>query len=96
MGIWLLVAIAFAACSYLVYSIGIASGRRRRIRANLARASAPSNPSIDPALLPEETHMAIREALARNRRIEAVGLLREASGLSLKEAKQAIEAMEGR
>jgi len=43
--------------------------------------------------LDPRTVLKIGEAIAANRKLEAIKLLREASGLGLKEAKEAIEAI---
>ncbi len=54
---------------------------------------------IDPSEItprePSETTRAIREALLAGHKINAIKLYRELYGVSLKEAKDAIDAMEG-
>lgn len=54
--------------------------------------SAPAGSTGHPPL-PPEAAARIGEALAKGNKIEAIKLLREASGLGLKEAKDAVEAM---
>jgi ribosomal protein L7/L12 len=49
---------------------------------------------MDPRLTPEQ-FAAVRSALARGAKIEAVKLYREATGLGLAESKEAVEQLEG-
>ncbi len=55
-----------------------------------AAALPPLDPAIDPAV-----SEAIAQALAQGHKIEAIKLLREATGLGLKESKDAVERMAG-
>lgn len=55
-----------------------------------ARTPQAGLPPLDPA-----QSAAIAEALARGEKIEAIKLLREATGLGLKESKEAVERMDG-
>jgi hypothetical protein len=59
------------------------------------RAPPPAGASSgrDPVGLSSEQLAAIRAELARGHKIEAIKLMREATGLGLAEAKQAVEAM---
>ncbi len=43
--------------------------------------------------IPEEKLEAIRDQVRKGRKIEAIKLFREAAGVDLKEAKEAVEAM---
>lgn len=83
-------------------AIGIAAGlliglflRRRAPRQDLTgppelpMAAPQALPPLDPAKFPE-----VAEALARGNKIEAIKLLREATGLGLKESKDAVDRME--
>ncbi len=51
-------------------------------------SATPSEPSMSSSLPP-----AVIEAMQRGRKIEAIRLLRAASGMGLKEAKEAVEAL---
>ena len=55
-----------------------------------ARSPAAGLPPLDPA-----QSAAIAQALARGEKIEAIKLLREATGLGLRESKEAVERMGG-
>jgi ribosomal protein L7/L12 len=52
-------------------------------------AVAPASPPSDPAWLVE-----VRSLLARGKKIQAIKVYREGTGAGLKEAKDAVEAME--
>ena len=57
----------------------------------MPRAGPQAGP--DPAGISPEALAAIRGELARGNKINAIKLMREATGLGLAEAKQAVEAM---
>lgn len=57
----------------------------------MLRPSPSAGPA--PAALSPEALAAIRSELARGNKINAIKLMREATGLGLAEAKQAVEAM---
>jgi hypothetical protein len=83
-----------------VFMAGIIVGRRNRDARDLSGPPAitPARPAssiplrgeagspLDPA-----TRAGIEQALAARRKIEAIKLLREATGMGLKEAKEAVE-----
>lgn len=56
------------------------------------RSAPPAGPA--PANLSPEALAAIRGELARGNKINAIKLMREATGMGLAESKQAVEAME--
>jgi hypothetical protein len=45
--------------------------------------------------MPEDKQTAIKEAIFKGRKIEAIKLYRDATGAGLKEAKDAVEKLEG-
>ncbi len=57
---------------------------------------APLEPApLPPEQLPPKTLAAIRSEIARGNKINAIKLLREATGLNLMQSKNAVEAMGG-
>jgi len=76
--------------SIVLFRIGVAVGRRSGER----DLSAPPPPSFRMDSLPPATKAEIDAALQANRKIEAIRMLREATGMRLKESKEAVEAME--
>ena len=90
---------AWLAWSALVFWLGrrSAGGAGRSGLSRPPPSIAPSRPAPqrEPAGLAPETLAAIREELARGNKIHAIKLMREATGLGLADAKQAVEAMEG-
>lgn len=88
-------AVLFALWTYLAYRIGVAVGQQRKAR-DLSEPPVTQDalPAMFPSLLPGETRDAIEDAMRRGKKIEAIRILREASGMGLKEAKDMIEAME--
>jgi large subunit ribosomal protein L7/L12 len=87
---WIEGAIFFVVWSVLLYRIGVRVGRASRDDTEL------SGPPAKPVPLPGDMRAAVEAELAAGRKIEAIKLLREATGLGLKDAKEAVEAMEQR
>lgn len=92
---------AVAAWSALVFWLGRRSAGSVRVDLSgppyegAAMPTTPAKPTVpSPAALPPEHLAAIRHELARGNKIDAIKLMREATGLGLAEAKQAVEAME--
>jgi ribosomal protein L7/L12 len=79
--------IALFAALALGFALGRGSGRSAAQREALMRAAPPPKPS--PEVLAE-----VRALLAAGSKIEAIKLLREATGMDLKAAKEAVEALE--
>jgi ribosomal protein L7/L12 len=84
---WFVVLAALA----LGYVLGRASGRGAAQRDGLMAAPKPAS-GTKPS---PEALAAVQAALAAGNKIAAIKLLREASGLGLKEAKDAVERMPG-
>jgi large subunit ribosomal protein L7/L12 len=61
----------------------------------MPQARPPAASRAAPPSLSPDQRAAIQGELARGNKITAIKLLREATGLGLAEAKQAVEAMEG-
>lgn len=83
-----LIALGALALFALGWFVGRSSSRRA-----LSGRSAPmrSFTELGPAIRAE-----IESAIAQGHKIEAIKLLREATGMGLKESKEAVEAMERR
>lgn len=79
--------------TWVVYRIGLSVGARRASQ-GLSGPPAAASPPFDMSGLPPDTRAAIDDALARREKIEAIRILREASGMGLKESKEAIEGWE--
>jgi large subunit ribosomal protein L7/L12 len=84
----------------LVLAVGFLLGRRGRDSRDLSgpptlEAPPPASPAPSPAgratILDPAMRMQIESALKANQKIEAIRLLREATGMGLKEAKEAVE-----
>ena len=87
----------------VVLAIGFVMGRRSRDGRDLSgppgiqmpephrHMTRESGSSMQAKELNPETRMLIEAALNANQKIEAIKLLREATGMGLKEAKEAIE-----
>ena len=73
--------------SYVMYRIGVGVGRRHVSRA--------AKRTVDLATVPVETRQRIDALVRSGERIEAIKLLREATGCSLAEAKWTIDAIPG-
>ncbi len=86
----------FAAALYIAFRIGCVVGRNRRDKRDLSQPPATAGLRASPASLPRETRTAIEAALADGRKIDAIRMLREATGMGLKDSKEAVEAMERR
>jgi ribosomal protein L7/L12 len=82
---WMALLVALA----LGYAMGRAGGRRAAERERLLDTPAPR---IQP---PPKALAAIKAELAAGNKIEAIRLMREATGMDLKASKEAVEAMEG-
>lgn len=81
--------------SLLVFAAGYVVGKRRRAARDLSGPPPmPRGPSAPPAGLTSEAEARIDEALRQGRKIEAIRHLREATGMGLKDAKDAIDARE--
>lgn len=96
MEIWWIVTVVVA---LLAYGIGWAGGSRRAGRAELGSGAPPSTRMITPppdvALeIHDEERAEIGRLLAQGKKIEAIKRYREATGLGLKEAKDAIDYWE--
>jgi ribosomal protein L7/L12 len=78
------------ACSYCGAALSAApvSSSAPTVRVSRAEVEALASSSADPL-------QAVREQVERGNKIEAIRLYREATGVGLKEAKDAVEAMEG-
>lgn len=76
---------------YLFGRISAASGRDLSGPPSFARQERAREvfAALDPA-----AHRAVSEALAARKKIEAIKLLREATGMGLKESKETVEAWE--
>ena len=95
------------AWTLVVFLAGFILGRRDRGRRDLSgppQTSGPPQMSAPPLVLPPsneriaslaaispETRTAIATALAAGRKIEAIKILREATGMGLRESKEAVE-----
>ncbi|MCT2398379.1 ribosomal protein L7/L12 [Novosphingobium mangrovi (ex Huang et al. 2023)] len=91
---WPLIALVALA----IFVLGWLSGRTSRTERDLSGPPATSQPPTrqprpDPG---PSVRAEIEAAIAEGRKIEAIKLLREATGMGLKEAKEAVEAMERR
>ena len=77
-----------------VYRIGVWHGRRSAGRDALSGIRPSPGPASMQKIsrLAPETRAAIEEALAAGNKIAAIRILREATGMGLKESKKAIEA----
>jgi hypothetical protein len=96
------VAAVVAGLVVLVFWLGRASAGGNRGRGDLSgvpsrkpRARPASSFGSGPAGLNSAQRMAIVDELARGNKIAAIKLMREATGVGLTEAKQAVEAMAG-
>ncbi len=87
---WLIgvLAIGTVAAAWWVAQLGTGRGERPLERGGVLPAPATGG-ELPPAEEPE-----IRRLLAAGKKIEAIKRYREATGLGLKEAKDAVEAME--
>lgn len=83
----------------LVFWLGrMSAGRARDLSAPPTGLGAPTRPAAvvrAPSDLPPERLAEIRGELARGNKISAIKLMRDATGLGLAEAKQAVESLEG-
>lgn len=87
--------IALLGWSLFVFWLGRRSaGPRDRDLSGPPPSFAPPRPAAVPAALSPEALGAIRGELARGNKINAIKLMREATGMGLAESKQAVEAME--
>ncbi len=93
-----------AGLAVLLLLVGYAMGSRRREGSDLMAPPRPARPtppraSVAPApflVVPPDVRAKIAAALQAGKKIEAIKLMREASGMGLAEAKAAVEAMETR
>lgn len=86
---WIVVLAALA----LGYAIGRASGRNAARRdALLGLPGTMPQPPVQASL---ETLAQVQAALTEGRTLEAIKLMREGTGLGLKEAKDAVEQLAG-
>ncbi len=76
------------AWTFVVYRLGVFVGRNSDERPGL------SGPPVPPRPLPPEVRAQVTSALAARQKIEAIRLVREATGIGLKDAKLYVEAME--
>lgn len=87
--------IALLGWSLFVFWLGRRSaGSRDRDLSGPPPSFATHHPAAAPAALSPEELGAIRGELARGNKINAIKLMREATGMGLAESKQAVEAME--
>lgn len=93
---WIEGAIFFVVWSVFLYRIGVRVGRGSRDDMQLSGPPAQFRAQVRPADLPGGTRAGVEAALADGNKIEAIKLMREATGLGLKEAKDAVGAMERR
>jgi len=89
-----------AAWSALVFWLGRISAARgaRDLSGPPPRLGVPARPVAAtrfPADLPSDRLAEIRDELAQGNKINAIKLMRDATGLGLAEAKQAVESLEG-
>jgi len=73
--------------AYLIYCFGVVVGRNRAETKNLA------GPPALPRPLPEDVRTQVQDLLATRKKIAAIKLVREATGLGLKDARNFVEAM---
>lgn len=85
----------FFAWSVVVLAIGYALGRNSNRPTDLTEPPPGIAAGRRTISLSPEIEAEIEAALQDNRKIEAIKILREASGVGLKEAKEAIEARAG-
>lgn len=77
---------------FLGFAFGYTKGRRHMRSVRESLDAAPSR-SVAPPRLSPDVEARLRDALARRNKIEAIKLLREETGLGLKEAKEYVERM---
>lgn len=85
----------FFAWSLVVLAIGYTLGRNSAGRSDLTEPPPGTTAPRRALNLPSEIEAEIEAALRDNRKIEAIKILRDASDMDLKEAKEAIEARTG-
>lgn len=78
-------ALAIALWSFMVFRVGFALGK-------LARGSEEILP-LSPTAIPPEVRPRVSDAMQRGEKIEAIRLVREATGCGLAVAKKTVEAM---
>jgi hypothetical protein len=83
----------FAIWTILVYKVGHAIGRNSRDKRNLVDPPQPGQPIVLPTAIPDHARPRIEDALRRGKKIEAIKLVRECTGMGLKEAKDTVEAV---
>jgi hypothetical protein len=67
---------------------------KRVISGETINLNTPSSLPVEPRELDSETETAIADALRRGKKLEAIRLYRERTGVGLKEAKKHVEALE--
>ncbi len=88
---------AFVAWSLLMVLAGFVYGYARgraRFRSAREGLDAPPPMPVRPVNLSPAAEARLRDALGRRRKIEAIRILREETGLGLKDAKEQVEAMD--
>ena len=88
---------AIVVWSLFLVLAGFAYGYRKareHTEAGRQNLDGPPPMPFDPPRLSGDTRARIEDALRRRKKIEAIKILREASGLGLKEAKEEVERME--
>lgn len=90
---WVDLIAPFFAWSLVMVALGYSLGRRSADGTDLSEPPPVAARAPRPAVpVSGETEARIEEALSSNRKIEAIKILREATGMGLKDAKEAIEA----
>lgn len=89
--VWIVGAAALAVGFVVGRASGRAAARSESLMGVPGAAARPAAPAAVPADLPPEVLAAARSG----QKIEAIKLLREATGLSLTEAKEAVERLPG-
>ncbi|MCW1431523.1 ribosomal protein L7/L12 [Novosphingobium sp. JCM 18896] len=94
------IAVLLAAAAFVFWLGRLSAGRARDLSAppaglGTATPARPVATARAPSDLAPDKLAEIRGELARGNKINAIKLMREATGLGLAEAKQAVESLEG-
>ena len=82
-------ALLLAVWTVFIFRMGMKLGRSTSARDALSGPPAAPRPRMP---IPDDVRPAIEDALKRRKKIEAIRILRKATGLGLKDAKESIEA----